>query len=361
MSRARGPLCASEVGEDWIDPGTLSRTRTDAPSPAGAATLSAEERELFLDLGQMALDLVGVVDPTPVSDGSNALISLGRGDWFGAGISSVSLLPYIGDVAKVGKLGRWAQTVQKAVALARKNARFAERARPALRRIANLLNELPARVLPQAVAPQIVKMKQELASLLGVSTRLGRKALLDQYFKQWSHYIDTLHLPPPGADRGVLWSRVHSGQDIAAKLAQRDGKVTLEMTLSASKFQDRFNLAFAQLKDLLGDSQQVADEIWEHFGRRVWEKASLKYTQGLSGRVTAYVRFRGGRGIEQVSGAYEKAAKTTDPILFDELETVAEAMAQNARITSVQLIDQVTGEVKIMERNMVLKAGGSTH
>ena len=61
------------------------------------------------DVTQIALDIVGLVDPTPISDGVNGLISLGRGDWLGAGISAVSMIPYVGDAAKLGKLGRYAE------------------------------------------------------------------------------------------------------------------------------------------------------------------------------------------------------------------------------------------------------------
>ncbi len=66
--------------------------------------------QLSLDLVQMALDLTGIVDPTPISDGSNAVISLGRGisslfsgEWSEAGghvvngaISVVGFIPGLG-------------------------------------------------------------------------------------------------------------------------------------------------------------------------------------------------------------------------------------------------------------------------
>ncbi|MDO5088132.1 MAG: hypothetical protein Q4D74_11090, partial [Comamonadaceae bacterium] len=70
---------------------------------AGAAKPKADEvdvGELALDLTQIGLDIVGIFDPTPISDGSNALISLFRGDFLGAGLSAVSMIPYVGDAAK---------------------------------------------------------------------------------------------------------------------------------------------------------------------------------------------------------------------------------------------------------------------
>ena len=38
------------------------------------------------DLTQMTLDIVGIFDQTGISDGANAMISIGRGDWVGAGL-----------------------------------------------------------------------------------------------------------------------------------------------------------------------------------------------------------------------------------------------------------------------------------
>ena len=76
---------------------------------ARAGARQADAAELALDVTQIALDIVGLVDPTPISDGVNGLISLGRGDWLGAGISAVSMIPYVGDAAKLGKLGRYAE------------------------------------------------------------------------------------------------------------------------------------------------------------------------------------------------------------------------------------------------------------
>ena len=92
-----------------------SQAARHAPPPpvdnaARAGARQADAAELALDVTQMALDIVGLVDPTPISDGANGLISLARGDWLGAGISAVSMIPYVGDAAKLGKLGRYAET-----------------------------------------------------------------------------------------------------------------------------------------------------------------------------------------------------------------------------------------------------------
>ncbi|MFN8444520.1 MAG: polymorphic toxin-type HINT domain-containing protein [Caldilineaceae bacterium] len=67
------------------------------------------------DAIQASLDVAGVADPTPISDGANAVISLARGNYTDAGLSAVAMVPYIGDLAKGSKYadeayaaGKWA-------------------------------------------------------------------------------------------------------------------------------------------------------------------------------------------------------------------------------------------------------------
>ena len=52
-------------------------------------------------------DLVGVFDPTPVSDCLGALRSAAQGDWVGAALSVVSAVPYAGDM--IGKTAKGAR------------------------------------------------------------------------------------------------------------------------------------------------------------------------------------------------------------------------------------------------------------
>ncbi|MEP0982919.1 hypothetical protein [Leptolyngbya sp. FACHB-17] len=62
------------------------------------------------DFGHTALDVIGTIDPTPISDGVNAAWYTVEGDYTNAAISAVSMLPG-GDVAKAGK---WAAKGLKA-------------------------------------------------------------------------------------------------------------------------------------------------------------------------------------------------------------------------------------------------------
>jgi hypothetical protein len=98
---------------------------------------------LGLDLLQMSLDLVGIVDPTPVSDGASALISLARGDWLGAGISGASAaFPYLGDAAKALRLPRYTRVFDEAVLLAKNSRECTKALLPYMEKLRDVLRRL---------------------------------------------------------------------------------------------------------------------------------------------------------------------------------------------------------------------------
>lgn len=104
----------------------------------------AKLRTLSLDLLQMSLDLVGIVDQTGISDGANALISLARRDWWGAALSAVSAFPLVGDLAKVGKLGKYQKALREAVELAKQSVDVYKEIAPYLVKIRHVLDKIPA-------------------------------------------------------------------------------------------------------------------------------------------------------------------------------------------------------------------------
>lgn len=115
--------------------------------------------EVALDLTQLTLDVAGIFDPTPISDGSNAVISLFRGDWSGAAISGVSMVPYIGDTAKLAKLPRLAETLGKVADLVRANPAAAAVLREGMEKLGALLNKAPIDSLPEAVRGPVQAVK----------------------------------------------------------------------------------------------------------------------------------------------------------------------------------------------------------
>lgn len=149
-----------------------------APAQTGVDPAVARQRqELALDVAQMVLDIAGLFDPTPVSDGTNAIISLFRGDLLGAGLSAVSIIPFLGDAAKLGKLGRWAQTIERAVDLARADGAFARLVRPQLEQLGRALSDIAPDVLarlPQPVQDFVRNARARLAEFLPPPARISR-------------------------------------------------------------------------------------------------------------------------------------------------------------------------------------------
>jgi RHS repeat-associated protein len=67
------------------------------------------------DVLSAGLDIVGIFDPTGVADVLGASLAANEGDWLSAGISSLGVIPYIGDVAKVGKIGKDVKIIEGAI------------------------------------------------------------------------------------------------------------------------------------------------------------------------------------------------------------------------------------------------------
>jgi len=75
----------------------------------------ADKGSTALDAGQLGLDAAGLIPGYgEVFDGINALVSLVRGDYMGAALSLISMIPTAGDyVGKGGKLALWVAKLAK--------------------------------------------------------------------------------------------------------------------------------------------------------------------------------------------------------------------------------------------------------
>ncbi len=113
------------------------------PSQVDSLLHHPNARALSLDLLQLCLDLAGFVDPTPASDAAGAIVALARGQWFDAALSGVSMIPYIGDLAKAGKFPRYLRTLENAINLARESRVVADALAPIMVRLDGLLSAFP--------------------------------------------------------------------------------------------------------------------------------------------------------------------------------------------------------------------------
>ena len=80
------------------------------------------------DILSATLDLVGVVDPTGVADALGATLSAKKGDWWSAGISALGIIPYVGDLAKVGKIGKDVKIIEEAIKVVNGNSKLSTKA-----------------------------------------------------------------------------------------------------------------------------------------------------------------------------------------------------------------------------------------
>ena len=87
------------------DDGILSLESAGSPQGTGESI----QPDGVLDGLQIALDVAGLIPGFgEVADGLNALISLIRGDYVGAGLSLAAMIPFAGWAATVGKAGKYA-------------------------------------------------------------------------------------------------------------------------------------------------------------------------------------------------------------------------------------------------------------
>jgi hypothetical protein len=136
------------------------------PGLSDLQALKPEEQELLLDVGQLALDIIGIVEPTPFADLTNGVVSLFRGDWLGAGLSTIGVIPYLGDLAKLGKIPKYLAKVERAIHLARANAKFAQLLRPVLAKLLTAIDRLPMDRLPLGVRHSIDQLRRKITDFL---------------------------------------------------------------------------------------------------------------------------------------------------------------------------------------------------
>ncbi|WP_133512911.1 PAAR-like domain-containing protein [Candidatus Thiosymbion oneisti] len=98
------------------------------------AEIAAVEQEIAREAIKAGVDAAGLLDPTPTSDLISAGMSVAEGDFWGAGLSIISAVPYFGDaIAKPIKATRMARKAAKLAGklkkLKAKAAKLAEKLR----------------------------------------------------------------------------------------------------------------------------------------------------------------------------------------------------------------------------------------
>lgn len=285
-----------------VERGQLASSTSLAQAPGGPSAGT-----LALDITQIGLDIVGIFEPTPFADGANTLISLGRGDWLGAGLSVLGIVPYLGDLAKLGKLGKWAKTVANGVELAAKNPAAAKILEPALRKVHDAIKAIPEGVLkklPDDAREAIQGMKKQLDEFFGAAKKklsdipvseLNRSTILSK--------LDTLDVSTKPNTATFYSGR--GAREAAEKIAAKEGRITLETTAGGKQLDD-MRLFDGTVKDVNGDAAM-----------EIWGKVSTNYAEQASGRVMAFVNGPrpGGVFLTQELPALLNNAKVTDIVV----------------------------------------------
>lgn len=154
------------------------RASSGQRTPVGKNNLTEEQQELLLDISQIVLDIVGIFEPTPFADGTNAAISFKRDDHFGGWIGLISMIPYLGDLAKVGKFPKYMATIKRVSLQYYKSTKFASLVEPYLRELSDAL-ELLAKLKGEmgssaaALNKQITKMLNKGSRAFKAASRSG--------------------------------------------------------------------------------------------------------------------------------------------------------------------------------------------
>lgn len=101
MWNAVNPWAATESTID----GLRVRSSEERYNEFQKGTIQAAKGTATAEVGHVALDAIGIIDPTPIADTANAIWYAAEGDWGNAAISGLAIAPYIGDTGKVGKYG----------------------------------------------------------------------------------------------------------------------------------------------------------------------------------------------------------------------------------------------------------------
>jgi HNH/ENDO VII superfamily nuclease len=125
-----------------------------------------DQERLVLDTIQLTLDIGGVVDPTPISDGLSAAESLGRLRPVEAGISVVGMLPLLGDSLKILKIPHYIETIRAVVRLAIRHPEWATFIRSLVQRVDDVMKLIPWNKISTESAEKWGKLRDEVTQAL---------------------------------------------------------------------------------------------------------------------------------------------------------------------------------------------------
>lgn len=164
--------------------------------------LTPKQKALITDLGQLALDIAGIFEPTPFCDGTNALISILRGNFLDAVLSGAGVIPYLGDVAKTGKVPKYIGSIKDAVKIAEKSADMRKAIVPLLEKLDDILRSAPLDSCPEAIRRPIQRLTNEIGNAVKNLKKLDTP--VSEILKGKKASIKRAKLPP----NSPAWSEI---------------------------------------------------------------------------------------------------------------------------------------------------------
>ena len=345
MSRPPGPMCVTKLGYQWIDAGTTALKRNYSPGPIASAVPAAGSVRVPSDIPARLLlaaqsgipllpaELKQRLAPLLTYEGmaviAGSVLAIGAAHAVGVGfVLDIAVGAFT--VAVIGadllEAGRRASNFYEIAIAARTEGDFDKAGR-----------EFAAFVSIAGINTVILLLARARPSAAPSASSLNSQSV----GAAWSSYIGRITFKVP-AGKGILWSQI--GSRPAEKMARSKGLVSLEMLLKDEGFMELYARQFGSSKtELTGD---------------IWRKVSQRYAASLEGKVSAFVNEKK-LSTELVSRAepmLQPGQRGVNPVLIDEIEEIAELMAANGRITSVEMIDVASGRSWIMARGDVLRA-----
>lgn len=108
------------------------------------------------DILVAALDIVGIVDPTPIADGLAASIEAKNGNWGNAFLSGLGIVPYVGDIGKVGKIPKHLKTINNAIDAVHGNSKLSQKTQHGY----EIFNKKTGDILEYGISGQKINIKQ---------------------------------------------------------------------------------------------------------------------------------------------------------------------------------------------------------
>jgi len=121
------------------------------------------------DLIRIGLDIGGIFEPTPFCDIASAFLSFCDGEILDGAMSAAGVIPYLGDLAKVGKIAGWIKKVENIIDLLKSSPKARAILKPYLEYIDNALASAPDNT-PDIIKKPLAELREKVKNALGGGT-----------------------------------------------------------------------------------------------------------------------------------------------------------------------------------------------